>query len=127
MFRIKFGTNRIVIVGGKWGYKIPLFRRGRMADANEYFNYLRNVDIVAETHKRWYGLKQRRLTDILIFPRNATLSDIPDNMKPLFARKLHNRFQVGRDEFGAWLFFDYEDIKYYLRGEDEQEITGGTT
>ena len=37
-----------MIVGGKWVYKIPLFRRGRMAKANEYFNYLRNVDMGVE-------------------------------------------------------------------------------
>lgn len=119
MIGVKIGTNRLVILGRKYVYKIPLFRRGHKANKNEYENYLCNADIVAETQCRWYGLKQERLTDIHILPRNAALSDVPDDMKPLFKRKLHNRFQVGRGKFGEWLFFDYEDIKYYLRNEDE--------
>lgn len=122
---IKLGTNRLVILGRKWVYKLPLFRRGRKANQNEFENYLCNADIVARTEKRWYGLRQQRLTDIRILPRYAVLSDIPDDMKPLFKRKLHNRFQVGRGDFGEWLFFDYEDVKYYLRNEDETEVTGG--
>ncbi len=122
---IKFGTNRIAIVGKKWVYKIPVFRRGRMANKTEYANYLNNSDIVAETHKRWYGLKQERLTDIQIYPREAKITDVPDYLKHLYKRKLHNRFQVGRNKLGEWRFFDYEDTKYYLRREDEREITGG--
>lgn len=122
MIGVKIGTNRLVILGRKFVYKIPLFRRGRRANRNEYENYLQNADIVAETQRRWYGLKQERLTEIHIFPRYATLSDIRDDMKPLFKRKLHNRFQVGRGENGKWLFFDYEDVKYYERNEDEENI-----
>lgn len=112
MVQIKFGTNRIAFIGKRWVYKIPILFRGVRANKCEYENYLKNSDIVAETHKKWYGLKQERLTDIRIFERRATIDEIPEELHALFKRKVHNKMQVGKSG-NVWKFFDYEDVKYY--------------
>ena len=112
MARIKFGTNRIVFIGKRWVYKIPIFYRGIRANKCEYKNYLKNSDIVAETHKKWYGLKQEKLTDTKIFERWATIEEIPKELHFLYKRKINNRMQVGKSN-NVWKFFDYEDVKFF--------------
>lgn len=115
--KICFGTDRLVIVGKTWVYKLPLFRRGRRANRQEYEAFLKNIDIVAYTEHHWYGLRQERLYDLVVLPRYAGESEVPEHLRPLFRRKLHNRFQVGVTDYGRWKFFDYEDVKFYERGE----------
>lgn len=119
--KICFGSNRIVLVGEKWVYKIPLSRRGQKANEQEYEAFLNNIDIVAYSEPRWYGLRQERLHDLVILPRDAGESEVPEHLVPLFRRKLHNRFQVGRTVYGVWKYFDYEDIKFYSRKENESQ------
>lgn len=67
----------------------------------------------AYTEKHYWGLKQEQLTNIKIFPLEATEDDVPDELKTLWKQKLNNRFQVGQNKNGEWKFFDYEDVKYY--------------
>ena len=110
---IEKGTNRVVLIGGGYVYKLPLSERGKLANDTEYRNYLENPDIVAKTEKYSWGLKQERLYNCRIFDWQATVEDVPDELKELFKRKLNNRFQVGQDLKGNWKFFDYEDIKFY--------------
>lgn len=114
---IRLGTNRLVLLGKNFVYKIPLFSRGRRANLQEYHNYLCNADVVAKTMQRWYGLKQERLHALRTFPRHATAEEIPEDLLPLFQRRIHNRLQVGKDKDGQWRFFDFEDVKYYERQE----------
>lgn len=115
---IKKGTNRLVLIGGEgYVYKLPLSERGQLANRAEYNNYLSRPDVCAYTEKHYWGLKQEQLTNIKIFPLEATEDDIPDELKTLWKQKLNNRFQVGQDKQGKWKFFDYEDVKYYeLKG-----------
>lgn len=114
---IKEGTNRLVLIGGGYVYKLPLSERGQLANRAEYDNYLSHPDVCAYTEKHYWGLKQERLTNIKIFPFEATEDDVPDELKTLWKQKLNNRFQVGQDKQGKWKFFDYEDVKYYkLKG-----------
>lgn len=116
--KIKFGTNRIVIIGREYVYKLPVLRRGVLANDQEYKNYCRGAPVAA-TQKRWYGLKQERLTDLRTFPRYVKRSGIPEELQELYNKKIHNRIQVGKDKNGCWKYFDYEDVKFYLFGETE--------
>lgn len=108
--QLKIGTNRLVIVGKKFAYKIPLFFRGVKANRQEYTNAL-GKDYVAKTEKKWYGLKQERLNNLVTLPYKYD-GEIPDDWKELWKHTVHNRFQVGQDESGAWKFFDYEQTKW---------------
>ena len=54
---IKFGTNRIVIVGRQFVYKFPIGIRGILANRME-FRLAKNQPLVAKTQKYWWGLKQ---------------------------------------------------------------------
>ena len=108
--KITFGTNRIVILFKNYVIKIPLFFRGRLANYIEWINYINNPDIVATTTRHWYGLKQERLFNCKI----ETKENLPDYLKK-FA--IHNRPQIGQNSDCQWKFYDYEDVKYYLRKE----------
>lgn len=106
-------TNRLVLIGKGYVYKLPLSEQGRLANQAEYDNYLSHPDVCAYTEKHYWGLKQEQLTNIKIFPLEATEDDVPDELKTLWKQKLNNRFQVGQNKNGEWKFFDYEDVKYY--------------
>lgn len=111
---IKFGTNRIVIVGRKWVYKLPIFSRGKAANLNEYANYTKHDDIVAKTYKKWYGLKQERLHDIKVYRYQAAVEEIlPEHIEIFKQHFTHNRLQIGKSKDGQWKMFDAEDVKYY--------------
>lgn len=101
----------MVILVGEYAYKLPIGIRGFRANAAEYRNAQR-CSLVAQTVKRWYGLKQERLCGTVILPYEDSGIGIPAEWRELWGTKLHNRFQIGRDKHGAWKFFDYEDVKY---------------
>ena len=109
--RIRFGTNRMVILVGEHAYKLPIGIRGLRANVAEY-RIAKGNPLVAKTEKRWYGLKQERLYDTVILPYEDTGTGIPAEWRALWGIKLHNRFQIGRDRHGTWKIFDYEDVKY---------------
>lgn len=108
---ICFGSNRMVIVGKRFVYKIPLWFRGVKANNEEYLNSL-GKDYVAKTERKWYGLRQERLTDLVTLPLDYD-GQIPAEWKTLWNLKLHNRFQIGKSSDGTWKFFDFEDVKFY--------------
>lgn len=112
--KIKFGTNRIVLAAGRYVYKFALSPRGIAANYMEFINALSNP-LVAVTELRRYGLRQERLTDIVVYPYGAEKADISPEHRALYGIMLHNRLQVGRDIYGSWKIFDYEDIKFYLK------------
>lgn len=119
MIRIKCGTNRICLITKKYVYKLPRLKYGFLANRNEYQNYQHNKSVVAYTKKYWWGLKQEKLDNVVTYPRYATIEDIEEEHKHLYKFKLHNRMQIGQDQDGTWKFFDYEDVKFYLRNENE--------
>lgn len=106
---IKFGTNRIVIVGKKFVYKIPIGIRGILANRME-FQLAKSQPLVATTQKHWYGLKQERLWNVTIYPYQCNCV-LPEHQE-LYKIQLHNRLQIGQDASGMWKIFDYEDVKY---------------
>lgn len=108
--KIRFGTNRLVIVGKDYVYKIALHGRGARANTQEY-EKARTNPFVAETEKKWYGLKQEKLSDLITLPRDYR-GRLAAEILPLWACRLHNRFQVGLNTRGVWRFFDYEEVKY---------------
>ena len=110
--KIKFGTNRLVIVTKKNAYKIALHSRGVAANYMEWINSCENPK-VAKTEMHWYGLKQEALTDITVYPYKANEASIAKEHKDLYKSMKHNRLQVGKDSTGTWKMFDCEDIKYY--------------
>lgn len=112
---IKVGTMRFCIVCKKYTYKFPIFLRGIKANKNEYKNYLNNKKVVAYTEKHWWGLKQETLTDLKVFDLNVTKEELNSDYRYLFDYKLHNRIQIGKDTYGNWKFYDYEDIKFYRK------------
>lgn len=114
---IKFGTNRIVIVRKKWVYKIPILFRGNRANKLEYQNYTTHENVVAKTIKKWYGLKQERLTDITIY-KYQTTDVLPEHFDIYNNHFTHNRLQIGKDHKGEWKIFDAEDVKYYEKEVD---------
>lgn len=116
--KIKLGTNRITIVCKNYVYKIGIGKRGFAANLQEYILSLNN-SLVAKTELHKYGLKQERLTNIVVYPRYAKIDEILEEHKHLFNCKLHNKLQVGKDKNNQWKIFDYEDIKYYTRHESE--------
>ena len=73
---------------------------------------MKNSDMVAETHKKWYGLKKEKLNETKIFERWATIEEIPEELHFLYKRKINNRMQVGKSK-NVWKFFDYEDVKFF--------------
>lgn len=107
---IRCGTNRIVIVGKKYVYKIAYRLRGIQANNAEFRNALKR-DYVAKTERKWYGLRQEKLTNLITLPLDYD-GIIPDEWKHLWAHKLHNRFQIGQNSDKVWKFFDYEDVKF---------------
>lgn len=111
----ELSTNRLVLVDDEFVYKLPVSDRGRRANIEEYQNFCKNPDIIAYSELNYWGLKQERLTNIIILPMDATLDDVPECCKHLWQFKLHNRFQVGRGKDGKWKFYDYEDTKFYER------------
>lgn len=111
MITISTGTNRIVVIGKQCVYKLPIGKRGRLANQAEYTNANDNPDC-AITEKHWYGLRQERLYDIFVLPQYLNTLSFPTEWEALWNKRLHNRFQIGRDSHGKWKFFDYEDIKY---------------
>ncbi len=114
--RLKIGSNRIVLVGKRYVYKLPLGSRGIKANRVEYQN-ARGKDYVALTERKWYGLKQERLTDLITLPHDYT-GEISPEWAHLLNVRVYNRFQVGKDKNGKWKFFDYEDVKYKGQGEE---------
>ena len=108
---IRFGTNRLVIVGKRYVYKIAYRLRGVKANNAEFVNAL-GKDYVAKTERKWYGLRQEKLTDLVTLPLDYD-GKIPSEWEPLWKSKLHNRFQIGKSRDGTWKFFDFEDVKYY--------------
>lgn len=115
--KIRIGSNRIVLIFKKYVVKIPILFRGRLANYVEWVNYLKNPDVVATTTRHWYGLKQERLYNIQIFKYQEHYLDLPEYAQWLYDRALHSRIQIGQDINGKWKFFDYEDVKYYLKGQ----------
>lgn len=107
---IKFGTNRVVIVGRQFVYKLPIGIRGVLANRME-FRLAKNQPLVAATQKYWWGLKQERLWNIVTYPYQCKRV-LPDHQK-LYEIQVHNRLQVGQDITGAWKIFDYEEVKYH--------------
>ena len=84
------------------------------ANKEEYSNSLGKA-YVAKTERRWYGLRQEVLSDLVILPHDFN-GEINTEWAHLLERKLHNRFQVGKSADGQWKFFDYEDVKFYANG-----------
>lgn len=109
---LSLGTNRLVIIGKDYVYKLPIGKFGKLANKQEY-QYSKIRDYIALTEQRWYGLKQERLSNIIILPLDC--KDIPQELNELYKKKLTNRFQVGQDKTKKWKFFDYEDVKYYVK------------
>lgn len=110
---IKKGTTRVCIVGKKYTYKFPIFTRGIIANYVEYKNYLENKDIVAYTEYHWWGLKQETLINTVVYDRY--IKEVSKEHQFLFDRRLENRMQIGQDKDGNWKYYDYEDIKYYIK------------
>lgn len=106
---IKFGTNRIVIVGKRFVYKLPIGIRGLLANRME-FQLAKNQPLVAKTQKCWWGLKQERLWNVVTYPYQCDCV-LPEH-QALYEIQVHNRLQVGQDANGVWKIFDYEDVKY---------------
>ena len=119
MINMKYGTNRFCIVGKKFTYKFAWHFRGFLSNINEYENYLKNKDIVAYTEFQWWGLKQESLSQTISYKRYTTKEELEEEHKFLYPFKLHNKIQIGIDKDNKWKFFDYEDIKFYLRKETE--------
>ena len=115
--KIKFGTNRIVFITKKYAYKIPISTRGIAANYLEFINSYNN-DLVAKTELHWYGLRQEKLTNIIIYPYKVKESEISIEHKELYRIMLHNRLQVGKDVNGNWKIFDYEDVKFYINNKE---------
>ena len=115
--QIRKGTNRIVLVFKNHVIKIGIGRRGYLANYIEWVNYLNNKEIVAETKFKCGILKQERLFNIQRFLYDATIDEIPQEIKHLYKYCLHSRMQVGQDKNGKWKYYDYEDTKYYFRKE----------
>lgn len=114
MIKINTGSNRIVLVGKRYVYKLPIGKRGRLANKAEYINAKDNPDCaITETH--WYGLRQERLYDIFVLPQYLDALTFPPEWNLLWEKRLNNRFQIGRDSHGRWKFFDYEDVKKIRR------------
>ena len=113
--KIKIGTNRFVLLTKHYAYKFPLFLRGLAANKNEYENYLSAKQFVAFTEKHWWGLKQERLTNIVIYSLKTKKNEIAPEHQFLFDKRVHNRMQIGQDLNGVWKFFDYEEVKHFLR------------
>ena len=114
---IKIGSSRLCIVGKKYTYKLPMFIRGIVANIEEYKNFINNQSIVAYTEYHWWGLKQETLTNLITYDRYVKREDVKKEHIKLFNSKLHSRMQIGQDSKGAWKYFDYEDIKFYLKRE----------
>lgn len=108
---ITTGTNRFVIIGKKYVYKLPIGKRGILANEAEYENAKDNPGC-AVTEKHWYGLRQEKLYEIFALPYCMKTLEILPEWEELWKKKLHNRFQIGMDRRGKWKFFDYEDVKY---------------
>lgn len=106
---IKFGTNRIVIIGKRFVYKFPIGIRGVLANRME-FRLAKKQPLVARTEQHWYGLKQERLWNLVTYPRYSD-QVLPEH-QALYEIQVHNRLQVGQDINGIWKIFDYEDVKY---------------
>nr|DAG70153.1 MAG TPA: hypothetical protein [Caudoviricetes sp.] len=107
--KIKFGTNRIVIIGKRSVYKFPIGIRGFLANRMEY-HLSKDRSLVAATQKYWWGLKQERLWNTVTYPYQCE-HVLPEHQE-LYEIQLHNRLQVGQDINGIWKIFDYEDVKY---------------
>lgn len=107
---VDVGTNRIVILLGRYAYKYPLGERGKQANQAEYANYLKHRNVVAKTKRYPWGLRQERLSDITIYKLGET--KISEEHQHLLPYLLHNRMQIGKDRKGRWKYFDYEDVKY---------------
>lgn len=107
--KIKFGTNRVVVVGKQFVYKFPIGIRGILANRME-FQLAKDQPLVAKTQKYWWGLKQERLWNLVIYPYQCKRV-LPEHQK-LYEIQVHSRLQVGQDASGAWKIFDYEEVKY---------------
>lgn len=109
--KITHGTCRLVILTKKYVYKLPIGLRGVKANKAEFTNAL-GKDYVAKTERKWYGLRQEKLTDLVILPLDYD-GQMPSEWETLYKMKLHNRLQIGKSANGVWKFFDYEDVKFY--------------
>ena len=109
---VAVGTNRIVIIGEEWVYKVPIHSRGAEANEEEYRNFLKCPNFVAKTIKYDYGLLQERLTNLKIYNITDTEEDIlPEHLELYKHHFTHNRLQVGLSKDGCWKIFDCEDVK----------------
>ena len=109
--KITHGTCRLVILTRKHAYKLPMGLRGIKANKAEYQNSF-GKNYVAKTERKWYGLRQEKLTDLITLPKDYD-GEIKSEWKHLWELKLHNRLQIGKGVDGVWKFFDYEDVKFY--------------
>ena len=109
--KITHGTNRIVILTKNFAYKFPIGLRGIKANKNEYENSIRRKGFVARTEKHWYGLKQERLYNLVVYRYKAEKSELKPEHQHLYNLHLENRIQIGQDKSGCWKFYDYEEIK----------------
>ena len=109
---VKHGTNRLVIIGKDFVYKIPFRIRGIRANRIEYINSLKRAGYVALTEKHWWGLKQERLFNTVCYKQGTTRKELAEEHKHLYKLKLTNRIQIGQDKHGVWKFYDYEDVKF---------------
>lgn len=116
-WQFEIGSNRAVIILSDRVIKIPKHFRGIQANKLEYKNYCAApTNTIAHTKLCHFCLTQERLFDIEIYPRNANIDDIPPYARHLFEIKTNNRLQIGKDKFGTWKIFDYEDIKFIKGG-----------
>lgn len=75
------------------------------------------ISYAVETQFKCGILKQERLFNIRRFLRDATIDEIPQEIKHLYKYCPHSRMQVGQDKNEKWKYYDYEDTKYYFRKE----------
>ena len=118
---VKIGSNRIVIIGKNNVIKVPIGKRGIIANYVEYKNYLEHQDIVAKTSYHWYGLKQEKLHNLQTYPLCTGYDDLPTDIKPLYQYRTYSRIQVGQSSSGKWKYFDYEDSKWIFYSEEYKE------
>ena len=115
---LRIGTNRIVVTLRGKVIKIPKCIRGIRANRTEYENFCQApIGTVATTDLHFIFLSQERLVDLETYPRDATREEVPIYARGLFDVKVNNRLQIGKDKSGRYKIFDYEDVKFYEKGE----------
>lgn len=118
---VRIGSNRIVIKCKEAVIKLPIGKRGIIANYIEYRNYLEHPDIVAKTSYHWYGLKQEKLHNLHTFPHTLKCEDLAEDIRPLYKYRTFSRMQVGQTTTNEWKYFDYEDSKWIFYTKEFKE------